>query len=276
MYKAMARIICIAAPLADTGKTTAAINLSAAFAVFEQKTLLVDCAPDNRCLLGSVIEPPAHASGLARALQQREDVARYCVPTRLEFLRVLPAGQNLDQAINDPAAAAQAGQWFSEMLCAQAREYDVIVLDTATALNGMLAQALCNADELLIPMCIDLPAGQHMDTGFAALRQLLEKAARLRKAEKTELRVSGILLNCCDNTLEAEALLGPGTFEQIRHACLPVSIPEDRRLHEAYWLGKPAVCHDIAAPGAQAYLDLAALWGRARRKSKAEEKEVHP
>ncbi|MBS3732475.1 MAG: ParA family protein [Desulfobacterales bacterium] len=272
----MARIICIAAPLAGAGKTTAAINLSAAFAVFEHQTLLVDCAPDNRCLLGTVIEPPAHAPGLARALQLQEDVARYCVPTRLEFLRVLPAGQGLDQAINDPAAAAEDRQWFSEMLCAQAREHDVIVLDTATALNGMLAQALCNADELLIAMRIDPPAVRHMDTGFASLRQLLEKAAGLRKSGKSELRVSGILLNCCDNAVEAEALLGPGTFDQIRHACLPVLIPEDQRLHEAYWLGKPAVCHDIAAPGAQAYLDLAALWGRAREKSKAEEKEVHP
>lgn len=276
MYEAMARIICIAAPQAGTGKTTAAINLSAAFAVFEQKTLLVDCAPDNGCLLGTIIEPPAHAPGLARALQRREDVGRYFVPTRLEFLRVLPAGQDLDQAINGPNAAAEAGQWFSEMLCAQAREHDVIVLDTATALNGMLEHALCNADELLIPMRIDPPAVQHMDTGFAALRQLLEKAARLRKAEKADLRVSGILLNCCDDALDAEVLLGPGAFEQIRHACLPVSIPEDQRLHEAYWLGKPAVCHDIAAPGARAYLDLAAMWGRARRKSKAEEKEVHP
>lgn len=276
MYEAMARIICIAAPLAGTGKTTAAINLSAAFAVFEQKTLLVDCAADNRCLLGTVIEPPAHAPGLAQALQRREDVARYCVSTRLEFLRVLPAGQDLDQAINAPNAAAEAGQWFAEMLCTQAREYDVIVLDTATAFSGMLAQALGNADELLMPMRIDPPAVQHMDTGFASLRQLLEKAARLKKTDKSELRVSGILLNCCGDAIEAEALLGPGTFDRIRHACLPVSIPDDPRLHEAYWLGKPAVCHDIAAPGAQAYLDLAALWGRARGKSKAEEKEVHP
>ncbi|MFW5936911.1 MAG: ParA family protein [Desulfosalsimonas sp.] len=272
----MARIICIAAPMAGAGKTTAAINLSAAFAVFEQKTLLVDCAPDNRCLPATVIEPPVHAPGLATALQLRADVIQYCVPTRLEFLRVLPAGQGLDQAINEPTATAEAGQWFSEMLSAQARKHDVIVLDTPSAFNAMLELALGNADELLIAMRIDPPAVRHMDTGFASLRQLLKKVARLRKGGKSELRVAGILLNCCDNLLEAEALLGPGTFDQIRHACLPVLIPEDQRLHEACWLGKPAVCHDIAAPGAQAYLDLAAMWGRAREKSKAEEKEVRP
>lgn len=276
--KTMTRIISIAAPLSDTGKTVSAINLSAALAVFEKKTLLVDCSQDNSGLFGAVAKPPFDPPGLADALAEpdKHSFADLLLPTRLEYLQVLAAGSGLEQAAADLSSMEHGQRQFSEMLSVEAKEFEFVVLDTPTILSQVTELALCYADELLIPVRVDPAGAEYIEEGLVHIRQMLEKIARLRRENKTNIGFAGILLNCCDDHVEAEALLGPDFFSRIQNICLPVCIPEDPGLHEAYWFGKPAVCHDIASPGAYAFLDLASRWAGAGEKFKADEKEFQP
>lgn len=271
----MAKTICIAAPVAGIGRTTAAVNLAAALAVFEKNTLLLDATPENDSLAGAVIDPPPAAPGLADLLSGDADPAACFVQTRLDHLRVLPAGRGLEAAVKALSRRPATGPNL-EQLTRTAPEIERIVIDTPAVFSPVLEWALCVADELVMPLRVSLDETLPVAHILSRFRILLSTTARFGRDGKCRPRVSGFLLNCCDGAIEAEAILGPAIFDRIRNLCLPVSIPEDPRLHEALVFGKPAVCHDIGSPGALAFLRLAEQWAGARAKTPASEREFQP
>ncbi|MFW5908356.1 MAG: ParA family protein [Desulfosalsimonas sp.] len=274
----MTRIICIAAPIAGTGKTVAAVNLSASFAVFEKKTLLVDCSPENGCLFGAKVEPPSDPQGLADVLTRgNTDLSMVHAATSLEHLKILPAGTGLKEAVNNAEDKNRAADLLGKTVLLQAAGFDLTVIDTPTGIAPLVEAALCAADELLIPLRIDPAGAEYIEQELLHIRELLEKTTRLKQEGRTNISRAGILINCCDNRQEAEALLGPEFFKEISRICLEVCIPEDARLQEACLFGKPAACYDIASSGAQAFLDLAARWiKKTDQTEKIHQKDLQP
>ena len=96
MKQIMTTTICIAAPMKASGTTTISVNLAAALAALDQKTLLLDCDPRNRCLAAVVVDPLMDGPGLAQILLQDMNPEACLHPTRMEHLQILPAGRGLD------------------------------------------------------------------------------------------------------------------------------------------------------------------------------------
>ncbi|MCF8110536.1 MAG: ParA family protein [Desulfobacteraceae bacterium] len=277
MYNSMTRIICIAAPVAGSGKTITAVNLSAALAVFEKKALLVDCCPENGCIFGAKIEPPQNPPGLADALNTEDaDLSLFLEKTWLEYLEVLPAGTRLKQGTGNAEDMREGEDRLVRSVLSLAEDFDFTVIDTPTAVSVLVDSGICAADELLIPLRVEPADAEHLKEGLLHIKGLLKKTARLKQEGRTRVSSAAILINCCDTRVEAEALLGREFFGKIEPISLEVCIPEDPRLHEAYWFGKPVVCHDIASPGAAAFLELAARWIWADQTGKTQHKDLRP
>jgi len=94
----MGHTICIVSQKGGVGKTTTAINLSAAFAVAERNALLVDCDPQGNATTGMGIDKTRLKKSLYHAMTGKVMVKELITESSLEFLKILPARIDLFRA----------------------------------------------------------------------------------------------------------------------------------------------------------------------------------
>ncbi|MBU0896766.1 MAG: AAA family ATPase, partial [Candidatus Omnitrophica bacterium] len=84
----MAKIIVLFSTKGGVGKTTTAINLSAALAVSEKKTLLVDCDPQGNATTGMGIEKASISKTLYHGMLGKTGIKSLIMDSEIDTLKV--------------------------------------------------------------------------------------------------------------------------------------------------------------------------------------------
>jgi len=245
-----ARLIAIVNQKGGVGKSTTAVNLGASLALLGKRVLLVDIDPQGNTTTGVGIDKRTVDSDSYDVLLDRAPIAGAALATDVEGLWIVPATLALAGAEVELVTADGREARLKVALAPVVTDYDYIFIDCPPSLGLLTVNALCAAQEIIIPVQAEYYA-------LEGLSQLTTIVDQVRAGLNPDITILGVLITMFDGRtrLAVEVLDEVHRFfpERVFHT----QIPRNIRLSEAPSYGKPAVLFDPKSRGAQAYIALA-------------------
>ena len=245
----MGKIIAIINQKGGVGKTTTAVNLSAALGQLGCRVLLADLDPQGNATSGVGINKREVKISSYHVLMEECGAAEAILPTRFAGLSVLPSNIDLAGAEIELVEKENRAKSLRAALLRVREDYDYIFIDCPPSLGLITVNALTASDSILIPIQCEYYALE----GVSALMGTIQKVQRINR----RLNIEGVVLTM----LDARTNLGIQVAQEVRKVfkgkVYSTVIPRNVRLSEAPSHGKPINYYDRTSRGAEAYSDLA-------------------
>ena len=232
------------------GKSTTAINLSAALGEMGKQVLLVDLDPQGNSSSGLGVEKSQVQNCIYDVLLNDVPVEEVIIPDVCEGLDLVPATINLAGAEVELVSEMARENRLKDAIGALRGKYDYIFIDCPPSLGLLTVNALVAADKLLIPIQCEFYA-------LEGVTKLLDSMKRVKTRLNPTLDIYGVLMTMYDG----RTTLSRQVVEEVRsyfgRLVFETLIPRTVKLSEAPSFGQPITLYDPSGKGAQSYMSLA-------------------
>jgi chromosome partitioning protein len=246
------KVVAVANQKGGVGKTTTAMNLSAALALRGQRVLLIDLDPQANTTSGLGLDVDGEAT-VYPALLGHANVRDKIIASGRENLSVIPshmdlAGVEIELARGDDHLV----RLRTHLQGLKPNDlFDYCLLDTPPSLGVLMTSALAAADEILIPLQCEW-------FGLEGLAKIVHVIDQIRESgANPDLTLEGIVMTMFDGrtNLAKQVVDEVGNYfpEQLYQTVIPRTI----RIGEAPSHAKTIFEHDPDGIGARAYYGVA-------------------
>ena len=244
------KIIAIINQKGGVGKSTTAINLSAALGELGKQILLVDLDPQGNSTSGLGVEKGELENCVYNLLLDDTRIEDVIIPDVCEGLDLIPATINLAGAEVELVSEMARENRLKDAVGSMRGKYDYIFIDCPPSLGLLTVNSLVAADKLIIPI----------QTEFYALEgvtKLLESMKRVKSRLNPTLDIFGILLTMYDGRTTLSRQVAAEVRNYFGRQVFETIIPRTVKLSEAPSYGIPITQYDPQGKGAMAYKELA-------------------
>ncbi len=246
----MGKIISVINQKGGVGKTTTAVNLSAAMGLENKKILLVDADPQGNSTSGYGINKKELEFSSYELMLSQCKIQDAILTTKYKNVDIIPSSINLAGVEIELSAVTGREKILKNYLNEIKENYDFIFIDCPPSLGIITLCALTACDTALIPIQCEYYA-------LEGLSQLINTINMVKKSLNPFLDIEGVLLTMFDGRLNLTISVVDEVKKYFRDKVYSTTIPRNVRLSEAPSYGMPIQYYDKNSRGTESYNSLA-------------------
>ncbi|MBQ4641464.1 MAG: ParA family protein [Oscillospiraceae bacterium] len=244
----MATIIAVVNQKGGVGKTTTAVNLTAALTDLGKRVLLCDFDPQANATSGLGLDKRKLRSSVYDVVIN--DLPAKQAIAHTKFGDVLPATADLAGAAVELISMENPNLQLKNALAAVKQDYDVIFIDCPPSLEMLTLNALAAADGILVPVQCEYYA-------LEGLTDLMNTLRIVKKRINPSLDIFGVALTMFDGRTNFSTQVAQEVRRHFPGKVFATVVPRNVRLAEAPSHGLPVTVYDRLSRGAAAYRAMA-------------------
>ena len=246
----MGRTIAIANQKGGVGKTTTAINLSAALAEKGKKVLTIDLDPQGNTTSGLGIDKN-NCKYTVYELMLDECSIKQCIRSNIyDNLCLIPSNVNLSAAEIELIGVMEKDYFLNIVVVWILDVFVFIIIDCRACLNMLTVIGMTTADSVIVPIQCEYYA-------LEGLSQLLHTINLVKERLNPRLTIEGVVFTMYDARTNLSLQVVENVKNNLNQQIYKTIIPRNVKLAEAPSYGLPITIYDGKSAGAESYRQLA-------------------